>query len=145
MFMHSEQSLQEWDGHIVLSNPTVAGCVYLTGKIETWGRGIEKVMLECRKHGCPQPHYTVNPGEPGDLMVCVRAAPNAIIEDAKAVERGDEAINEAIRSAPGINKPKLVMLTGKSKATVERVLAKLVADGSIEHRGSKKTGGYYSR
>ena len=131
------------------ANPTVAGCVYLTGKIETWGRGIEKVMLECRKHGCPQPHYTVNPGEPGDLMVCVRAAPNAIIEDAKAVERGDEAINEAIneaiRSAPGINKPKLVMLTGKSKATVERVLAKLVADGSIEHRGSKKTGGYYSR
>ena len=105
-------------------------------------------MFECRKHGCPQPHYTVNPGEPGDLMVCVRAAPNAIIEDAKAVERGDEAINEAIneaiRSAPGINKPKLVMLTGKSKATVERVLAKLVSAGSIEHRGSKKTGGYYS-
>ena len=37
------------------------------------------------------------------------------------------------------------MLTGKSKATVERVLAKLVSAGSIEHRGSKKTGGYYSR
>lgn len=87
------------------------------------------------------------------LMVCVRAAPDAIIEDAKAVERDDDAINEvisdaindAIKSTPGINKPKLVVLTGKSKATVERALAKLIADGSIEHRGSKKTGGYYFR
>ena len=55
----------------------------------------------------------------------------------------NEAINEAIKSSPGINRPQLIERIGKSKATVERALAVLVAAGKIEHRGSKKTGGYY--
>lgn len=54
-----------------------------------------------------------------------------------------EVINEAIKKAPGINKPKLVRIAGKSKATVERAIAALVKAGRIEHRGSKKTGGYW--
>jgi len=61
-------------------NPTIAGCVYLTGKIETWGRGVRKVCDECAKHGCPKPEYEVSPGEPGDIMVKVNAAPDAIVE-----------------------------------------------------------------
>ena len=31
----------------------------------------------------------------------------------------------------------------ESRATVKRVLSALIAEGKIEHRGSKKTGGYY--
>lgn len=54
-----------------------------------------------------------------------------------------EAINEAIKKMPGINKPQLVKMFGKSKATIERAVAALIAAGRIEHRGSKKTGGYY--
>ena len=50
---------------------------------------------------------------------------------------------EAIKSRPGINKPEIVLRVGKSKATVERALAALIAAGKVEHRGSKKTGGYY--
>ena len=56
-----------------------------------------------------------------------------------------EAINEAIKTSPGINRPQLVRIVGKSKATVERTIAALIAAGKIEHRGSKKTGGYYAR
>ena len=143
------------------SNPTIAGCIYLTGKIETWGRGVEKVVRDCRKHGCPKPQYSVNPGEPGDIMVRVDAAPDAIVESSEnkceaisgpisgpindAINDAiSEAINEAIKRTPGINKPKLVKLLGKSKATVERAISELIASSRIEHRGSKKTGGYYS-
>ena len=54
-----------------------------------------------------------------------------------------EAINEAIKTSPGINRPQLVRIVGKSKATVERAVAALIAAGKIEHRGSKKTGGYW--
>ena len=32
-----------------------------------------------------------------------------------------------------------------SRATVKRAVATLVAAGKIEHRGSKKTGGYYAK
>ncbi len=55
----------------------------------------------------------------------------------------NEAINEAIKNEPGINKPRLIKKLKKSRATIERALAKLIAAGKVEHRGSKKTGGYW--
>ena len=55
-----------------------------------------------------------------------------------------EAIKEAIKREPGINRPRLIKLMGKSRATVERAIAALIAFGSIEHRGSKRTGGYFA-
>ena len=56
----------------------------------------------------------------------------------------NEVIKEAIKNEPGINKPRLMRLVRKSRATVERAIVALVAAGKIEHRGSKKTGGYYA-
>ena len=64
-------------------------------------------------------------------------------EAIKSPEAINEAIYEAIKSRPGINKPEIVLRVGKSKATVERALAALISAGKVEHRGSKKTGGYH--
>lgn len=41
-------------------NPTIASCVYLTGMIESWGRGIRKVFDECRKYGVKWVRITHN-------------------------------------------------------------------------------------
>ena len=57
----------------------------------------------------------------------------------------NEAINEAIKNEPGINKPRLMKKFKKNRATIERALAKLIAAQKVEHRGSKKTGGYWPR
>ncbi len=85
-------------------------------------------------------------------MVRVDAAPDAIVTDrtefdgpiTEAINDAiSEAIKEAIKRSPGINKPKLVKLLGNSKATVERAISELIGSFRIEHRGSKKTGGYY--
>ena len=65
-------------------------------------------------------------------------------KDSALCEAINEAINEAIKALPGINRPRLLKIVGKSRATVERVLAQLVKAGQVEHRGSKKTGGYFS-
>ena len=77
----------------------------------------------------------------------MKAAPDALIHGAASAnqehEAINEAINEAIKDTPGINKPKLIKLFGKSRATVERAIAELVSASRIEHRGSNKTGGYY--
>ena len=70
------------------ANPTIAGCIYLTGLIETWGRGIEKVKRECKRRGCPEPFYEVNAGEPGDLLVRLDAAPDAQSEETKGPAEG---------------------------------------------------------
>ena len=55
----------------------------------------------------------------------------------------NDAINDAIKSRPGVKKVELVKIIGKSKPTIERVIALLKQQGRIEYRGSKKTGGYY--
>ncbi|MCR5751663.1 MAG: putative DNA binding domain-containing protein [Kiritimatiellae bacterium] len=128
-------------------NPTLAGCVYLTGKIETWGRGVRKVFDECKKHGCPPPVYEVSTGDPGDIQVCINAAPDAIVDsDSRGanVETINETINETIKSNPGISMIQLATLLGKSRATIARGISSLVRGKRIEHRGSNKTGGYYA-
>ena len=76
------------------------------------------------------------------------AESRAVLMDSEAINEGlneaiNEVIKEAIKSTPGIKKPRLVKAVGKSRATVERALADLVAAHVVEHRGSKKTGGYY--
>jgi len=64
-----------------------------------------------------------------------------------------EGINEGISSRlvrlisthPGSRLPYLKSVVGASTATVERAIAALVKAGRVEHRGSKKTGGYFLR
>ena len=68
------------------------------------------------------------------------------IDSSEAINEAiSEVISEAIEKEPGINKPRLASLTGKSLATVERTIAALIASGKVEHRGSKKTGVLYNR
>lgn len=45
---------------------------------------------------------------------------------------------------PGKSVPFLVATLHSSSATIERAIAALVAAGKIEHRGSRKTGGYFA-
>lgn len=63
-----------------------------------------------------------------------------------------EGINEGIKDMvlrlvrlhPGRGVPFFRASVKASRATVERVVATLIASGKVEHRGSKKTGGYYA-
>ena len=61
----------------------------------------------------------------------------------KARETINETISETIKSRPGISRVDLIAVIGRSRSTVARAVAELVEAGTIERRGSKKTGGYY--
>ena len=54
----------------------------------------------------------------------------------------DNIIVEVVRRSPGINRAEVAKFVGKS--VVAEAVARLKAIGAIEHRGSKKTGGYYA-
>ncbi len=140
-------------------NPTIAGCVYLTGMIETWGRGIRKVVDECKKHGCPPPVYEVNAGDPGDIMVRIDAAPDTVVSQAgekvndvlkegrtimRTIKRTiKDILLDAIKSHPGIKAPELMAASGRGRTAVTDALAVLVSEGLVQYRGSRKTGGYH--
>ena len=63
-----------------------------------------------------------------------------------------EGLNEGLKfdvfrlilENPGCRVPFFVKKLSVSRATVERAIATLISLGKIEHRGSKKTGGYYA-
>ena len=67
------------------------------------------------------------------------------LESPKSHETINETINETIRLRPGISRADLIALVGRSRSTVARAVAELVEAGTIERRGSKKTGGYYPK
>ena len=95
----------------------------------------------CRKNGNPPPKFEQN-GATFVVTLRKRIVPSGQTND--PINEGiNEVIKEAIKSTPGIKTPRLVKAVGKSRATVERALADLVAAHVVEHRGSKKTGGYY--
>ena len=55
----------------------------------------------------------------------------------------NERVFEAIVQSPGINRTQLANRLKVDVKTIGRAIAML--SGSVEHRGSKKTGGYYVR
>jgi ATP-dependent DNA helicase RecG len=47
-------------------NPFIAKTFFRSGMIETWGRGIERIVSACEREGNPAPFYKV---KPSDLMI----------------------------------------------------------------------------
>ena len=65
------------------------------------------------------------------------------------IEGIKEGINDAIlrlvANHPGRGVPFYRATIKASRSTVERAVAALVAAGAVEHRGSRKTGGYWPK
>lgn len=57
-------------------NPIIANVFYLVGLIESWGRGIEKIVDACKENNTPTPIYTIHPS---DIMVEFDAAKDFLI------------------------------------------------------------------
>lgn len=72
------------------------------------------------------------------------------IKDGRPIKRPikrplKDHVLETIREKPGITRPQLVSIVGKGRTVVTEALASLQKAGLIEHRGSKKTGGYHCK
>ena len=69
-------------------------------------------------------------------------------EPIEPIDGINEGINDAIlrlvRNHPGRGVPFFLASVKVSRATVERAVRALVRVGRIEHRGSRKTGGYFA-
>lgn len=57
---------------------------------------------------------------------------------------GQKKVLDSIKTYPGISVPRLSKATGIPAKSIERHIAALIDQQLIEHRGSKKTGGYYT-
>ena len=62
---------------------------------------------------------------------------------AEALNPGQQAVLDCIKANPGLRAPMISELTNIPSKSIERYIKVLVERRFIEHRGSKKTGGYY--
>ena len=121
-------------------NPNIAHVFYLAGFIESWGRGIEKICLSCKKDGVPQPEYTINPG---DIMIQFTAPvvqtirPNRVTAK---VNDNEYSLLELISEDPGYTMSQLSDKLNISRKTVALRIKKLKERGIIERIGSDRNG-----
>ena len=147
-------------------NPLLASAFFRAGYVESWGRGIEKILSECRKHGIPPPLFD---SSLSGLMLTFRADPTQLVEalgdaarawlaEAPAVtpstiqETTQETTQEIspatvrgkllalLRQQPAITRRELATQLGLSPDGVKYHLSKLRAEGAIRHVGPTKSG-----
>ncbi|MDP2337973.1 MAG: ATP-binding protein [Bacteroidota bacterium] len=126
------------------NNPDVANAFFRAGMIESWGRGIEKIINLCVSSGIPGPIFNT---AFGGLQIEFNPKPEDLENEGekmrvKMTEKMTEKILKLITSNPEITIAILADQTGKSQSTINRNLKKLQKNKKIEHIGPDK-GGYW--
>ena len=119
--------------------------------VESWGRGISKILEECANAGVPEPFFELTMGG-----VDVRFSPKIITEKEKMSGEmsGKSTVKSTVKSTmkstmkalklieenPYITIPELAELLDKSKSAIEKQIAKLKANQKIERVGADKGG-----
>ena len=149
-------------------NPLLAESLKVLGYVNKFNRGIAKVRAELRKNGNPQPTFDVN--RQTEFRVTVRPIRNNFIPPSGEINNTENTfvsptgkINEewnafispkgkinveikiknVIKISPGIKREAILLKTGIPLRSIDRYLKSLKDAGTVEYRGSKKTGGWY--
>ncbi len=123
----------------------IAGAFHRTGAVEVWGRGTNRVIAMCEKHGCAPPMFE---DRQGFLIVTFKAQ---LVQDAdtepgsqstveKSVEKTVEKILALLRSNSRITQKEIMSETGLSRRGVEWNLKELKKTGRVRRIGSDKGG-----
>ncbi len=126
-------------------NPDIARVFYRAGYIESWGRGIQKMCDACQKLGTEKPEYIVH-GE--DIMVKFMALQNVKVSVAKNPKPQDDALNDALekklvmllKNDPYLTQKEMFEQLSVSRATIQRLVKKLVDKKIMERKGGKRYG-----
>lgn len=131
------------------NNPDVANAFFRAGMIESWGRGIEKIIDLCVLAGVPKPVFNTRLGglqiefvpkpENEDSKVGVKTSVKMSVK--MSVKTSVKIINLLIQN-PDATIPEMAELIGISQRSIERNLQNLQKSKKIERVGPDK-GGYW--
>ena len=138
-------------GYSKIRNDGLALALSYMKEVEGWGGGVARYFSDWTAAGLPRPKLEETPGFFKVVFDRKKKAKSNEPVNEPINEPINEPVNEPIKSvvvrevrkSPGISRPALMRVIGKSRATMTRILSELVEQGLIEHRGSKKTGGYF--
>ncbi len=126
-------------------NPDIAKVFYRAGYIESWGRGIQKICDACKNLGAEEPEYILH-GE--DIMVKFKALQSAKVLAPKNPKPQNDALNDALENKlmmllkenPYLTQKEMTERIPVSRATVQRLVKKLVDEKKLYRIGGKRYG-----
>ncbi len=120
------------------NNPDVANAFFRAGMIESWGRGIEKIVNLCVEAGLPAPAFDTGFG---GLQIEFYPKSQTVEETVeKSTKSSREKIIELMSENPDITISEISNSIGISIKGVEKQISILRKSGIIERVGSDKTG-----
>ncbi len=141
-------------------NPKLANVFFMSGMIEAWGRGFEKIKEACAKYDGPLPEYNISAS---GIMVLCKACDkylkllsgeenNSLISDERIMselmngkmKEPVQQIFEYLKNHDTITTTIGKKITGKSEAQVRRYLRALTDCGVIKSKKTTK-GNMYTR
>lgn len=127
-------------------NPLLANAFFRAGFIESWGRGIYKVLKDCRVHGYPEPqfdcigHDICVTFKPADMQVLQPADITSLSGNVSMKVALEEKILHELRRNPALTVDALASILEHPRGSVYRALSKLTHSNQITRIGSKKSG-----
>jgi len=114
--------------------------------IESWGRGIERIMQTCADAGVSTPEVS---SDVNGLWMAFHFLPEHQLNSGQVKEEStaqetrvetQEKILAVLGNNPRLTLAEVAMQIGKSLSAVERATAKMVKDGRVKFVGPKKGG-----
>lgn len=129
-------------------NPLLANAFFRAGYIEAWGRGIDKIKGECRKHDIPDPNFDF---EMSGLMITFHANPSHIeAAGSQTAGRIKASVKTSVKTSvkilqllevnPNLTLADVAKEVGRSLRAVELASSKLVKEGRLRYVGPQKGG-----
>lgn len=134
-------------------NPDVSNVFFRAGLIESWGRGIERMIEVCSAAGTPVPEFEA---QATGLWTVFHFLPEHVFRvttqetpvetpvetqtPVKTPVKTPERIVELLGANPELSLAEVAEMIGKSISAVERASSKLVKEGRLRYVGPKKAG-----
>ena len=129
------------------ANPDIARALFLAGKIESWGRGIDLIRNTCLDYGSPAPHFGCDSaGFWVEFAFAALAEADAVLVKTPVKTRVEtpvktpSAILRCLAANPSMTLAEVASEIGKSLSAVERASTKLAKEGRLKYVGPKKGG-----
>jgi len=115
--------------------------------IESWGRGIEKIVAACHEEGKPDPVFETSRSEMSVMFIDDAntnqndfIVPDGTINGTINTDGNGARLLRAILDNPAITYDGLSTLLSMPRRTVSREMKKMQEDGKIEREGARKNG-----
>ena len=136
----------------ILRNPLIANSFFLIKNIEQWGKGTNKIIQWCIKHGLKEPDFEEIGGgfevvfyAPEDILKLIPEKGRTNLKELGLNERQIEALKLMVNENQNLNNQKYRELFRVSTRTASRELSFLVEKGLIRRLGKRRGATYVSK